>query len=161
MWYCNRCLLSVLLLVITPTLAYAQNPPEPLQPYHWENRLLLIFAPSPANADYQIQAEALADQQVALQERQIKLFKLFVNDKPDLYAEQLTEVTGSLTREQEVLLRQHYDIDVPPFALILIGKDGTEKFRHLAPVAPEVLYEIIDTMPMRQRELEQEDAQKN
>lgn len=35
---------------------------------------------------------------------------------------------------------------------ILIGKDGTEKMRWEKPPEPEAVFEIIDAMPMRQRE---------
>ena len=39
------------------------------------------------------------------------------------------------------------------FAAVLVGKDGGEKFRSEGPVSPEVLFEIIDAMPMRRREM--------
>ena len=39
------------------------------------------------------------------------------------------------------------------FAAILVGKDGTEKFRSDEPVRPETLFGLIDAMPMRRREV--------
>ncbi len=39
------------------------------------------------------------------------------------------------------------------FTVILVGKDGGEKFRRDAVVDPETLHALIDTMPMRQREM--------
>ncbi|QED28004.1 DUF4174 domain-containing protein [Microvenator marinus] len=40
-----------------------------------------------------------------------------------------------------------------PFTLILVGKDGTEKLRSHKAVAVEMLFETIDAMPMRIREM--------
>lgn len=39
------------------------------------------------------------------------------------------------------------------FELRLLGRDGTLKRRFDAPVAPETLFEIVDSMPMRQEEM--------
>lgn len=38
------------------------------------------------------------------------------------------------------------------FAMILVGKDGTEKLRAKTPVPAEELFTFIDSMPMRQAE---------
>ena len=40
-----------------------------------------------------------------------------------------------------------------PFTLILVGKDGTEKLRSHKAVEVETLFETIDAMPMRIREM--------
>lgn len=40
-----------------------------------------------------------------------------------------------------------------PFALILIGKDGSEKARWLTPIDPQSIIDLIDSMPMRQSEM--------
>lgn len=37
--------------------------------------------------------------------------------------------------------------------VVLIGKDGTEKARWKEPVAPEKVFALIDTMPMRRAEM--------
>jgi len=39
------------------------------------------------------------------------------------------------------------------FALILIGKDGGEKARWLTPIDPQIILNLIDSMPMRQSEM--------
>lgn len=51
------------------------------------------------------------------------------------------------------LLRQRYKIQKGEFAVILIGKGGTEKLRRFHPVSNSALFETIDAMPMRQREM--------
>ena len=42
------------------------------------------------------------------------------------------------------------------FTVILIGKNGGEKKRFLEPVQPAALFDIIDQMPMRRREMKTE-----
>jgi hypothetical protein len=39
------------------------------------------------------------------------------------------------------------------FTVVLVGKDGTEKYRSEKPVPAKVLFALIDQMPMRQSEL--------
>lgn len=39
------------------------------------------------------------------------------------------------------------------FVVVLVGKDGTEKYRSNEPVSTKVLFALIDQMPMRQSEL--------
>lgn len=39
------------------------------------------------------------------------------------------------------------------FSVVLIGKDGGEKLRRTAVVAPEELFALVDAMPMRRAEM--------
>lgn len=39
------------------------------------------------------------------------------------------------------------------FTVVLLGKDGTEKYRSEKPVPTKTLFSLIDQMPMRQSEL--------
>lgn len=48
---------------------------------------------------------------------------------------------------------QKYGVKRNAFTVILIGKDGGEKFRSDKPVAPDAIFGLIDTMPMRQSEI--------
>lgn len=50
-------------------------------------------------------------------------------------------------------VREQYGIERGTFAVILIGKDGGEKFRSEEPVGPKVFFDRIDAMPMRRREM--------
>ena len=50
--------------------------------------------------------------------------------------------------------RREYNVQRGTFAAILVGKDGGEKFRSGEPVRPEILFDLIDAMPMRQREMQ-------
>ena len=51
-------------------------------------------------------------------------------------------------------LRRRYDVSVDkPFALLLIGKDTGVKMRREGPVPMAEVFNLIDSMPMRQREM--------
>ena len=53
----------------------------------------------------------------------------------------------------EDALRHRFHIHPRDFTVILLGKDGTEKFRSHTLVTIDQLTRLIDTMPMRQQEL--------
>lgn len=50
-------------------------------------------------------------------------------------------------------LRRKYNFK--DFKLILIGKDGEEKYNSAEPVEINIILEIIDEMPMRKREMKE------
>ncbi len=50
-------------------------------------------------------------------------------------------------------LRRRFHIHPSDFTVILLGKDGGEKFRSHTPVAIDQLTRIVDAMPMRQQEM--------
>jgi hypothetical protein len=50
-------------------------------------------------------------------------------------------------------LRRQFQIDDLRFTVVLVGKDGGEKFRSHVPVKIEKLDALIDAMPMRQQEV--------
>ena len=51
--------------------------------------------------------------------------------------------------------RARCGIEPGSFAVVLVGRDGTEKFRSGAPVKAQELFEKIDAMPMRRREMDE------
>ena len=86
------------------------------------------------------------DEHSSLVQQQISLF-----DK---------EVEGIKERDIKItivskddLLNKKYYIKTGAFAVILLGKDGTEKFRTEEILLPQKLFAIIDAMPMRQAEM--------
>ena len=58
-----------------------------------------------------------------------------------------------LDDEGSIETRRRCGVGAGEFAAILVGKDGTEKFRSDEPVRPETLFALIDAMPMRRREV--------
>lgn len=106
---------------------------DPLAAYRWKNRVLLVFAP---RAD----APALAEQRRLIEEE-----KSGFQDR-DLV---VLELTGGAKAEA---LRRQFGVKPGEFLVVLIGKDGGEKLRKPVSVPPKELFDLIDSMPMRQRE---------
>jgi len=59
----------------------------------------------------------------------------------------------SITATMWAGLRKQFQIDDRGFTVLLLGKDGEEKFRSRVPVTIEKLDALIDAMPMRQQEV--------
>ncbi len=145
---------TLLALTLFPIQAAAPSMPDTsafrLEDYQWKNRLVLVFAPSKKAPAYEQQMrlfEATPDSQFA--ERDLLVFTLL--------AEGESRAAGRAPSEEEaVRLRERFEVGTESFAVVLIGKDGTEKRRDAAPVEPEALFRTIDAMPMRQREMERQ-----
>jgi hypothetical protein len=105
---------------------------EALDQYLWKNRPVLLFAPSERDEAYGLQMETLAADKSGLAERHIVV---------------LSDVSahgGSQLREA---------LEIDGFEIVLIGKDGGVKLRSKTPLDVEKLYAVIDSMPMRRREM--------
>ncbi len=88
---------------------------------------------------------------------------IFGNDQALVKAQQrwlMKDSTGITERDIDIIkvkegsnLLSQYGVASNQFTIILIGKDGGEKFRSLKPETSETLFAIIDAMPMRQSEM--------
>jgi hypothetical protein len=114
-----------------------------LKNYQWKNRLLLVFVPSPEDERYQQQLEHLGNEQ-ELQERDLVLFHIF--EQGGFAGE------NRLSKEDSKALRQQFAVEKQSFAVVLLGKDGTEKQRWQDTVEASKVFALIDAMPMRQAE---------
>ncbi|MEM9146850.1 MAG: DUF4174 domain-containing protein [Pseudomonadota bacterium] len=101
----------------------------PLEPLRWEARPILVFAEE-------------GDPRLA---EQLSRFEL---DRADLDERENVVIVDT---EPGSALRQRFR--PAAFTVILVGKDGGEKFRRNDLVNPDELHALIDTMPMRRREM--------
>lgn len=121
---------------------------NPLAPYQWQNRIVVVFAPSENASLYQRQLSEIEAMGDGFAERDLVLFSVFAADGqgPDV----------ALSKEQVHFLRERYQASREDFVVILIGKDGGRKLRREGSVLEEQdLFPLIDSMPMRQREMRQ------
>jgi Domain of unknown function (DUF4174) len=116
-----------------------------LKQYQWKNRLLLVFAPSPKDAQYQEQLELLSNDDELL-ERDLVMFHIFAMGSG--FAGETR-----LSKEDVVQLQEKFKVETRAFTIVLIGKDGTEKQRWNEPVKSKSLFALVDDMPMRQQEM--------
>ncbi len=110
-----------------------------LAAYCWQNRLLLIFAPAADDDRFKQQAERFAAEPQGLEERDLLIL----------------HVLGDDAGEAAQALRNHYSMKPNTFAVLLIGKDGYLKHRFDAPVMVDEVFALIDVMPMRMREMQE------
>ncbi len=110
----------------------------PLAAWRWHSRILLVFAPSGASPDLHEQRRYFAASSAGEAERDLVTIEV-VGGHADQGAD-------------AALLRAHNRIPASQFAVVLIGKDGGEKFRTVHPASADAVFGIIDRMPMRRQE---------
>lgn len=118
-----------------------------LKSHTWKHRLLLVFAPSP-NHPASLQQRSFFEQTAAgFREREL----LYVEAIPGTAS---TVRNQRVDAEAQAALRKEFDVDEGSFAVLLVGKDGGVKLRRGRAVASDELFALIDSMPMRQQELQ-------
>ena len=122
-----------------------------LAQHRWQHRVLLAFAPA-------LDARAIETQKVKINagragftERDMVLIAVSPND---LREEGMSAPRSpDLFREEARSLYERFSVEPGTTAILLIGKDGTEKARWSEPVDLAEVFGLIDAMPMRQREM--------
>ncbi|MDX5422448.1 MAG: DUF4174 domain-containing protein [Hymenobacteraceae bacterium] len=149
------CLTYVLIPLLVAQGAYAQPTAMKqlsLEDYQWKNRLLLVFSPAADNAAYTRQKELIRKAPEGLEERDMLVIELLSADKVHLAGEEQQELKGDA-------LRKRFEVPQDQFAVLLVGKDGTEKYRSQKPVELQQIYNTIDQMPMRREEMRRQNKQ--
>ncbi|WKV11938.1 DUF4174 domain-containing protein [Marivirga harenae] len=118
-----------------------------LDDFQWENRLLIIYTREVKSSQLDNQlAEIIRNNEgynvrdlkvILLRDRQVKVW----NSEKD-NALNFDQTMKELNIDQSIL---YYNL--------LIGKDGGVKSRRISPITNKKLFETIDAMPMRQREM--------
>ncbi len=122
-----------------------------LAPYRWKNRLLLVFAPNALDSDLAAFEKNLSARSAEVLDRDLLVFRILEE--------------GASSRGDEPLafndaasLRRRYKIKPGRFTVILIGKDGGLKLVRECRGALQEIFDLIDTMPMRRREMREKNA---
>jgi hypothetical protein len=118
----------------------------PLSCYHGRNRVLLVLAPAADSPCVARQRAALANEQAGLRERDVVVIWAIGRTVTVEGGERLALDSRSLASAYGVKPGE-------AFQTLLIGKDGGIKLRSGEPVAAARLFDEIDGMPMRQREM--------
>jgi len=120
-----------------------------LEDLEWQSRPLLVFAADHHDKEWQAIRKDMNNYQCEIEDRNIVLGNFFLNGESTLSGQQVTEGYASE-------LRQRFGVEANEFTVILIGKDGLEKYRsNKIPIVTELLG-LIDRMPMRRIELRQQ-----
>jgi hypothetical protein len=117
-----------------------------LEEYKWKNRLLVVFSPSEDYARYRDLRKQLQDQESAIVDRDLLVFHILERGES-----WLGDI--SIDRQSAALLRDRFSAKPGQYTVVLIGKDGGEKLRRGDEVNIAEIFSLIDSMPMRQREM--------
>lgn len=121
---------------------------ELFEDYLWQKRLVLVFAPRSDDPRLFEQRAILERDQDGLKQRDIVSWEFVYLDSVAVDGEQKVHLSTNPFYNE-------YDVGIRDFAFILIGKDGEIKMRKDKPISTDSLYETIDAMPMRQREIQE------
>lgn len=137
--------ITLLILLGIPILSMAQ-----LDLHRWQDRVILIFADSDQQKDFQEQWLDLQKDTASLKERDLVVYRIF---------DQLED--KKLTPADAMQLRKRYHSDQTPFKVLLIGKDGGVKAQQTRPIPRSDFFSLIDGMPMRRAEMRRGKSKKN
>jgi hypothetical protein len=113
--------------------------PDPLKPFQWKARVLVVSAPKGDDASLRAQAAILSADGDGQADRDMAVIRLVGDQGP-------AGVDAQALRER---------LSLPPdrFEVVLVGKDGTIVLRRRQPVPLAELFDRIDAMPMRRDEI--------
>ena len=119
-----------------------------LTQFQWKNRLLFLFAEDANDPFFKnIQSQIMA-QKAEVDDRDLIVFEVPAQGPARMN-------TNTLDRKEADSIRNHFAIPSDEYSLILVGKDGGIKRKSKDRVDLSDVFELIDSMPMRQREMQQ------
>lgn len=128
------------LALITYTYGLAQD----LDTYQWKNRIILLKEPNLDSDWLKAQIKRLQSDVGELNKRELIVFIISDGVVYDIDKNK-TDLEASKIKNQYAIS----DFN----GLALIGKDGSVKLKEAFIVNPKTIFELIDSMPMRQEEI--------
>lgn len=116
--------------------------------YRWQNRLLLLFAPTAEHPAYQAMVGELKEQARGVTDRDLIVFRV-------LEAGNSFQNGAELSPDQAQTLRQRFAAPPGAFTMVLVGKDGGVKLKEAQRVPLADIFALIDSMPMRRQEMQE------
>jgi len=118
-----------------------------LDSLRWKNRVLVLFSPSESDVSFQMQKRDLASSAQGVLDRDLMVLEMMEQGQ--------SRAGNQLLSEKSVqAVRKRLGVQAGTFQVLLIGKDGGVKLRSSEPVSMKDLFGLIDSMPMRQQEME-------
>jgi len=118
-----------------------------LDSLRWKNRVLVLFSPSGSDPSFRSQKQGLDFSAEDVLERDLMVLEIIEKGQ--------SRAGNQLLSEKSVqTIRKRFGVQAGAFQVLLIGKDGGVKLRSSEPVSMKDLFGLIDSMPMRQQEME-------
>ena len=151
----RKYLCITLLLFVVGTMAAQANGDDKirLKDYQWKNRLILAFSPSAEDPGHRALEKEIDVQAEEVIDRDLLVFHILETGEIKLGETSLPTGSGDY-------LRENFSIRSGRFIVLLIGKDGGVKLRREGEVKLGEIFSLIDTMPMRQREMREKSQQR-
>jgi hypothetical protein len=137
-----RHFMTLLSTLVIGSVAIAQE----IDHVRWQERLLLLIAPSADDPAVVRQKQALRDAGDAVSERRLRVI--------ELYSEPDSADATQLPQEQQRAIRKNLGVASRDRQLILVGLDGGIKRRAPLTTPLREILQQIDGMPMRRQEIE-------
>jgi len=118
-----------------------------LHDFQWKNRLLIICTNSDTQSQIEHQLAEIEKAKKDFAERDLKVV-ILKNQKVEIWNSSASHqlAYGQIIQELNIRTEKSYQN-------LLIGKDGGVKLREDSPISNQKLFNTIDAMPMRQREM--------
>lgn len=136
-----------LALAASSLFAGASLAAAPLHAYHGRARPILVFSGAPDDPRTTEQVARFRKSRAALDDRQMTVFVVGPKGVRTL------DGAPAPAALDAGALRAAYGVKDDGFAVVLVGKDGGEKFRGLKAVGASELIDLVDQMPMRRDEM--------
>ena len=139
----------IFILIALTLINPGETIPMDLTQFQWKNRLLFIFAPDSSHPLFKHLQSQIMDQKSEVEDRDLAVFSVLAQGPSQMN-------TTAIDRQEADSIRDRFGISPNAFNLILIGKDGGIKLKRSEPVDLTEIFELIDSMPMRRNEIQQQ-----
>ena len=138
--------LALVVLVVTTVLGATTAMAAELSDYRWESRPLLVFAPTASDPRLAETLKRIDATRCDFVSRDMVLGQVVADGNSTLDGQ-------AVDAEEARRLMDQFAIGDDAFSVVLIGKDGGEKFRVDEVPDLQRIYAVVDGMPMRSREM--------
>ncbi len=136
------------ILILLMILAPKNTMPMDFDQFQWKKRLLFLFAPDASHPIFRNLNSEIKKQKAEVEDRDLVVFEVLEKGPSRMGRTQLD-------RQVADSMRNRFKAPQQKFTLILVGKDGGVKMRRHDPANLKEVFELIDSMPMRQNEMRQ------
>ncbi|MDJ0654039.1 MAG: DUF4174 domain-containing protein [Xanthomonadales bacterium] len=127
-------------------MANASEPEDPLGELRWKARVLLVFSPSAGDTRSTAFLQAADAAACAVAERDMVIGRISPAGTSFLGE-------NTIAPSDAAALRQRFGIAPEAFRILLVGKDGGVKGDYQRPPSLSVVFDLVDSMPMRRQEM--------
>lgn len=152
MLYFNESSMMLALIVVSSILASQNASAMDLdtEDFQWKKRLLLIFSTERADPLFNSIVNEISSRRGDVEDRDLVIFEILESGASKMNS-------SELELQKAASFREPLKIPKNTFTVILLGKDGGIKLKRNENVRLEEIFQLVDSMPMRQDEMRQKD----